>query len=149
MTEEPIIIEVDDSQLDVALIKLDLLGQKASEAIGGGTGGGAAKLGTALPGINRELRLILGQMPGLRQAMQYYFRIKRLERGVSLGGTQFYLTIIATAILLIRQIQQQQERADRRERDLERLIRRSRGWTHDEYERGRAQWEEYSRRMPG
>lgn len=149
MTEEPIIIEIDDSQLDVALMKLDLLGTKASEALGGGTGGRAAKLGTVLPGINRELRLILGQMPGLRQAMQYYFRIKRLERGMAVGGTQFYLTIVATAIVLIRQLQQHQQRVDRQKMDLEMLIRRSRGWTHDEYERGRAQWEEYTRRMPG
>ncbi len=149
MTEERIIVEIDDSQLDAALMKLDLLGSKASEALGGGTGGGAAKLGTTLPGINRELRLILGQMPGLRQAMRYYFRIKRLERGVALGGTQFYLTIIATAIVLIRQIQQQQQRNERQQRDYERLIRRARGWTHNEYMHGQAEWQEYRKSMPG
>lgn len=147
MAEEPIIIEIDDSQLDVALMKLDLLGTKASGIVG--AGGGRKPLDTTLPGINRELRLILGQVPGLRQAMMYYFRIKRLERGMAVGGTQFYLTIIATAIVLLRELQQHQRRVERQEVDLEMLIRKSRGWTHDEYERGRAQWEEYAKRMPG
>ena len=148
MTEERIMIEIDDSQLDAALLKLDLLGTKASGIIGAG-GRGGKKLDTKLPGINRELRLILGQIPGLREAMMYYFRIKRLERGLAVGGTQFYLTIIATAILLIRELQQHQRRIERERVALEMLIRKSRGWTHDEYERGRAQWEEYARRMPG
>lgn len=148
MAEEPIIIEIDDSQLDVALLKLDLLGTKASSIIGG-AGRGGEKLDTMLPGINRELRLILGQIPGLRQAMMYYFRIKRLERGMAVGGTQFYLTIIATAIILIRELQKHQRNLERQKVDLEMLIRKSRGWTHDEYERGRSQWEEYTKRMPG
>jgi hypothetical protein len=148
MTEESILITVDDSQLDAALLKLDLLGTKAAGIIGAG-GRGGKKLDTKLPGINRELRLILGQIPGLREAMMYYFRIKRLERGMAVGGTQFYLTIIATAILLIRELQQHQRRVERQKVDLEMLIRKSRGWTQDEYERGRAEWEEYSRSMPG
>ena len=75
MAEEPIIIEIDDSQLDAALMKLDLLGTKASGILGGG-GRGGKKLDTVLPGINRELRLILGQVPGMREAMRYYFILK-------------------------------------------------------------------------
>ena len=38
--------------------------------------------GTDLPGINREMRIILGQIPGMREAMQVLFTVKRLQRGV-------------------------------------------------------------------
>ena len=147
MTEEPIIIEIDDSQLDVALMKLDLLGTKASGIIGGG-GRGGQKLDTALPGINRELRLILGRIPGMREAMQYYFRLKRLERGMALGGAQFYLTIIATALVLIKELQEQQRRTERRKVELEMMIRKYRGWTQEEFERNMEAWKAYSRGLP-
>ena len=60
-----------------------------------------------------------------------------------------YLAIIATAVILIREIFELQRKSERQKEDLERLIRKSRGWTHDEYERGRAAWEEYAKRMPG
>ena len=152
MTEEPIIIEIDDSQLDVALMKLDLLGTKAS-AIIGTEGRGGTKLDIALPGINRELRLILGQVPGLRNIMRYYFAIKRLERGkayLKIGETlPALLTVVATAIIVLRELQQYQRRIEREKTDLEMLIRKSRGWTHDEYVRGQSLWEEYRKGMPG
>ena len=152
MTEEPIIIEIDDSQLDVAIMKLDLLGNKASAIIGGG-GRGGKKLDTALPGINRELRLILGQVPGMREAMQTYFALKRVERGLAYANLgqllPTVLTGVATVLLLLRELQRHQRRLEREKEDLERLIRKSRGWTHEEYERGRAEWEEYNRSMPG
>jgi len=147
MTEERVIVEIDDSQLDEALLKLDLLGTKASTIIGGG-GRGGKKLDSALPGINRELRLILGQIPGMREAMQYYFRLKRLERGMALGGTQFYLTIIATALVLIRELQEQQRRVERRKVELEMMIRKYRGWTQEEFERNMEIWKQYSRGLP-
>jgi len=154
MTEEPIIIVIDDSQLDAAIMKLDVLGSKASDIIGGG-GRGGKKLNTVLPGINRELRLILGQVPGMRDAMRYYFALKRLERAkahmdLGLGAIMpAYLAIWATAIILIREILRLQRKTEQQKKELEMMIRKSRGWTHEEYERGRAEWEEYNRSMPG
>ena len=148
MTEERVIIEIDDSQLDVALIKLDLLGQQATKVIGRGT-----KLTSALPSINREARLILGQLPGMREAIQLLFRAKRLERGLLIraageGSMGLYLTLIATAIILIQQIQQHQRRLEQAQRDYENRIRRARGWTQEEFIRGRRDWENYLKGLP-
>lgn len=152
MTEEPIIFEMDLSQLEEAILKFDLLGQKAGAVIGGG-GRGAGKLNLVLPGINRELRLILGQIPGMREAMRSYFALKRLERGkayLRLGETlPALLTGIATAVLLVREAQRIYLRIKQNEKDYERLIRRARGWTHDEFLSGKAEWEEYRKSMPG
>jgi len=142
MSEEPIIIEIDDSQLDVALLKLDLLGQTARKTVG------RKSLDTVLPGINRELRLILGQLPGMRQIMQYYFRVKRLERGMLLGGTQFYLTLIATTIVLLRQMQLYRRQIERERKRYELMVRRARGWTHEEFVKGTKEWENYLRGLP-
>lgn len=142
MSEEPIIIEIDDSQLDVALIKLDLLGQMGRKTVG------RRRIDTALPGINRELRLILGQLPGMREVMQYYFRVKRLERGMLVGGVQLYLTLIATTIVLLRQMQLQSRQIERERRRYELMVRRARGWTHEEFVKGTKEWENYLRGLP-
>ena len=153
MTEERVIVVIDDSQLDAALLKLDLLGTKADSVLGGG-GRGGKKLDTVLPGINRELRLILGQIPGMREAMRYYFILKRLERGkahmdIGLGNVMpAYLAIIATAIILIREIMELKQRAERREKEMEMMIRKYRGWTQEEFERNMEIWEQYPRGLP-
>lgn len=151
MTEERVLIDIDDSQLDAAILKLDLLGTKADTILGGG-GRGGKKLNTVLPGINRELRLILGQVPGMREAMRYYFMLKRLERGmahITLGAMlPAYLAILATAIILIGEIMELKQKAERREKDLEMMIRKYRGWTHEEFERNMEQWKIYSRGLP-
>lgn len=142
MSEEPIIIEIDDSQLDVALLKLDLIGQTAKKTVG------SKRLDTKLPGINRELRLILGQLPGMREVMQYYFRVKRLERGTLLGGVNLYLTLIATTIILLRQMQRYRQQIERETKRYELMVRRARGWTQREFVKGRREWENYLRGLP-
>jgi hypothetical protein len=148
---EEIIISIDDSELDMALLKLDLLAGAADKVISGG--GRGKKLDLVLPGINRELRLILGQVPGMRDAMRAYFALKRVERGkayLRLGETfPALLTAIATAVLLIRSLQQHMRTVERNRLDYERLIRKARGWTHDEFVRGRNEWQEYRKSMPG
>ena len=155
MSLEPIIIEVDDTQLDVALIKLDLLGSKTAGLFGGAGGGrgGGKKLDTVLPVVNRELRLILGRVGGMRQVMQTLFALRRLERGknyLKLGETfPALLTAVATAFLLIQTLQRHMQRTEKNQKDYERLIRRARGWTHDEFIRGRNEWQEYRKSMPG
>ena len=148
MSEDAVIIEIDDSQLDVALIKLDLLGQMATKTIGRGK-----KLESSLPSINRELRLILGQAPGMRNLIQMLFRAKRLERGLLLkklgeGSTQLYLTLIATAIVLIRTIQRHERRVEAAEKRFEMMVRRAKGWTHEEFVKGTNEWENYLKGLP-
>jgi hypothetical protein len=147
MSEE-IIISIDDSQLDAALIKMDLLGQMATKAVGRGR-----SLDYTLPTINRELRVILGRLPGMREAIQLLFRARRLERGLLLraageGSMSLYLTLIATALVLIQQIQMHQKRLERAQRDYENRIRRARGWTQEEFIRGRRDWENYLKGLP-
>ena len=143
MSEDEIIINIDDTQLDTLLVKMDLLEKSASKTIGRG-----AKFTSALPAMNRETRVILGRLPGMREAIQLLFRAKRLERGLALkalgeGGGELYLTLIATAIILIQQIDRHQKRVERTQKEYERLIRRSRGWTQEEYIRGRREWDNY------
>jgi hypothetical protein len=148
MSEDTIIIEIDDSQLDIALVKLDLLGTQTTRVFGR-----AEPLRSSLPTINREMRVILGQLPGMRQAIQLLFRAKRLERGLLIralgeGSMQLYLTLIATAIVLIQQIQAHQRRLEKAQRDYENRIRRARGWTQEEFIRGRQDWENYLKGLP-
>ena len=84
----------------------------------------------------------------LREAIAYWYRIRRLQRGIVVGGMGFYLTIIATAIILLKEVQQHQQRIERRERDYEMLVRRYRGFTHDEYLAEMERWKLYSRSIP-
>jgi len=114
-----------------------------------------AQMGLAtLPGVNRELRLILGQIPGMSTIIRQYFNIKRLQRGLgdfitTGGGMQLTLSLIATAILLLRMVQQHQKNIERQQRDYELFIARERGWTHQEFVKGRANWEEFYRSLSG
>jgi len=114
-----------------------------------------AQLGaTDLPGVNRELRLILGQIPGVRGLIASYFRLKRLQMGlgkfIETGESlNLTLTLIATAIIILKWAMSYQEKIDRQQRDYELFIRRERGWTQQEFDRGRANWEEFYRGMPG
>ena len=114
----------------------------------------AAMGATDLPGVNRELRLILGQAPGMRSLIMAYFRIKRLQRGlgqfVETGASlQLSLTLIATAIILLKSAISYQQNIERKQRDYELFIRRERGWTAQEFIKGRANWEEFYRSLPG
>lgn len=115
-----------------------------------------AQLGTAdLPSLNREARLILGQIPGMRQAIWAYFRLKRLYG--ALGETievgtptlSLYLTVIATLILAIRWWERRQRQIERRQFNYEMYIRRERGLTHDQYVNLMDTWANYTRSMPG
>lgn len=148
MSEDTIVIQIDDSQLDAVLLKMDLVGKTAQK-----TFGRAEPLKSSLPTINREMRVILSRIPGMREAIQLLFRAKRLERGLLLralgeGSAQLYLTLIATAIVLIQQIQRHQQRLEKTQRDYEALIRRERGWTQEQLVRGRQDWENYLKGLP-
>ena len=172
MTER-IIIEVDDTALDEALAKLQQAVALSQTALGtpniqqgsrnlmgewrqlekswslwlteSEQGGFSAK---DLPTINRELRIILGQIPGMREAMRLYFNLKRVARGLEVGEVTMVLSLLATAVVLLQRIQAMQSNIERREREQERRIRQARGFTHEQYLGEMARWEEYTRGMP-
>lgn len=138
---ETIIIEIDDAELETVMVTLRPVTTEIEKL--------RYRFGTAdLPTINRELRLIAGQVPMLREAIMYWYRLRRLQRGVVVGGISFYLTILATAIVLLREVQQHQKRIERREKDYEMLIRRYRGLNHEEYLAEMERWKLYSRSIP-
>lgn len=173
--------DVDDAEIDMAIAKLKqavtLQAQLAGGAFTGARGSRKIKqdmkgfgdfmrevdamdaslldrFGTTdLPGINRELRLIVGQVPGMRQVMQYYFRLKRLQRGVGKltelnTMLPLALSLIATAIILFQEAQRWNERIERREKEYEMMIRRYRGWSETEFDKNMETWELYSRGIP-
>lgn len=101
---------------------------------------------TDLPGINRELRLILGQIPGVRTLISDYFRLKRIQRSVGIATEeakvlrdvlthpQFILTMVATLILMMKAVATYMERAKREKREYEEFLRREKGLTRREFE---------------
>ena len=149
MSEDRIFIDIDDGgQLDSYLIKLDLATQQATKIVGRGK-----RLDRVLPSINRDMRIILTQMPGMREAVRLLNRARILEQGVLLrqageGSLRLYLSVIATAILLIQEIKIHQKRLERAQREYENRIRRARGWTQEEFIRGRRDWENYLKGLP-
>ena len=140
-TTETIIIAIDDTELQSVMITMSPVTSRLEKL--------RYDIGTAdLPTINRELRLIAGQVPGLREAIAYWYRIRRLQRGVVVGGASFYLTLIATAIVLLKKVQQYQRDIERREREYESRISRARGFTSEQYDVQMNRWEEYMKGMP-
>jgi len=140
---ERIVIEIDDSQLDQALAKLNVIsitGQRVT---------GSRNLSTSLPTINRELRLILGRIPGMRAAMGLIFRLRRIERGVAKGGMELGLTTVASLVLIVQFLWQAYQRIEKRQRAFESLARRERGISKSEYKSLRTEWQAYLRDLPG
>lgn len=188
MSEDVIKIVVDDSELDIALAKAKELASIGTRITGTpDISRGTRRLhvdledivdleseavdaipdflrtfgSTDLPGVNRELRLILGQIPGMRNLVTSYFRLKRIQRSVgiaiedetSLGSAllqpQMVLTLIATAILLIQSIATYYKRLKIEERNYERLIRSYKELSHKEFTRIRKEEKNTRRRFPG
>lgn len=149
MSESDVIkVTIDDSELDAALAKIYQINALITEAAGtgGGTTGGEAK---GLPGINREMRLILGQLPGMREAMQVYFRISRLARGFEKGDMSMILVTVATFILLLQKYIEYTKQVEQKKLQYEAYIRRERKIDHDEFVVLKAQWENMARNRPG
>lgn len=181
MSEERIVIVVDDAELDMAIAKLkqaislstrtpairDLTKsprtamkewrelEKVWSTLVAKEPGLLEKFGTAdLPSINRNLRVILGQIPGMRQLIQYYFRVSWLQKSVGKfveAGTvmPLVLTLLATAIILFRQAEMHQRRAKLQAERYELYVRKAKSWTHDEFTKGTKEWESYARSLPG
>lgn len=187
MTER-IIIEIDDTQLDEAMAKLNTailsyqttIGARdttstrkqmsafadfmrlSSQEIAGTEQSLLEAFGTAdLPAINRELRLVTGQIPGVRNVISAYFRLKRIQRSVGVAieadpalravllHPDMVLTILATAILITRALWDIYTRNKQREREYAEFVRREKGWTRAEFDRYMGKQRSYIRSIPG
>jgi len=178
MSEDVIKVEIDDSELDMAIAK-------AKQLIAIGATAPALQLGTKspqklmsewrglerswsqltsdipqalrnfgeadLPSVNRELRLILGQIPGVRILINDYFRLKRIQRSIGvavdesrmlrdvLSNPQFVLTMVATMILILKSIMTYFEKLKRERLLYEEFLRRERGLSKREFDMIRTQ----------
>ena len=152
---ETITIDIDDSQLRMVDMQLALIVEKTQKTFGGGK-----RLDRVLPSINRDLRLILGQLPGMRQFMQFYFAFglrperglayykKFLQEGNPALMINVYLILIATTIRLLQTMKRYREEINREQKRYEMMVRRARGWTQKEFVKGTKEWENYLRGMP-
>lgn len=145
MSEERIVIEIDDSQLDSVLAKLNTVSSVAKKTTG------SDNLADKLPTINREMRVILGQLPGMRQAIQGIFLVRRELRGFDkggIGGMTFWLATVANIFILLREIGIMRRRLDRERQEFERFVMRSRGFTKQELKREQTIGKYYLRGQP-
>jgi hypothetical protein len=173
MAEDRIIVDVDDTEIDIAIAKLkqaitlaattgtrdlDVATRDLSDfasfwvmterellATGAETGFSVHDL----PAINREMRIIIGQIPGMREAMRVYFMARRVMRGIEVGDVQLTLSLIATAVLLIKWNDTRIRNLERARLRREAWIRRERGLTHDQYLELMEEWQVEFRRIPG
>ena len=181
MSEERIVITVDDAELDMAIAKLQQAATLSTMTLGTPRlSQGSKKLtqdlkglgvfmkqvdmmdasllerfGAAdLPSINRNMRIIIGQVPGMRLAMQYYFRIKWIQAGVGKliedkTVMPLALTLMATALMVLQQVIAYQNRLERERREYESYVRGAKKWTHAEFLSGQQEWANHLRRLPG
>ena len=144
MTER-IIIEIDDSQLIAVVANLRTVSSVAKATTG------STNLAQSLPTINRNMRVILGQLPGMREAMQAYFRLRwevqeYSKAGLASGG--FLLTTIATIIILKTEVDQFLKKLKREREEFERFVMKSRGLTKEGFDRERVLWKYYLKGQP-
>jgi len=173
MSEDVIRVEIDDSEVDMAIAKLKQAITLSTQTFGSGRLDKASRqfmrdwtgfwglagqpmrqipawldeIGAAdLPTANREMRLIAGQVPGMREAFTLWFRIRRIQLAIARGTSEadtlrdFFLnpsvvlTILATAVILIRTFLQQRARLERERLAYEEFLRRERGLSKREFD---------------
>lgn len=147
MAEERIVIRVDDAEVDMAIAKLKQAMTMATtsfpvasgelsdfaafwDKIGKDMRTVEAETGFSLadlPSINREARILLGQLPGLRSLMRAYFNIKRLGRGLEAGGLELYMSIAVAAILIATSVLNAQKRMEQKQVEYDAFLRREKG----------------------
>jgi len=180
MAEDRIIVDVDDTAIDIAIAKLkqavtlsstmgtpniDELTNKLStfgdfwtqidREIAATQARGDWSI-SDLPGINREMRIIIGQIPEMRDAMRHYFAIKRLlgpitlEKGiVMVDQAQLMLGIIATLIVYINWLESWRRKMDQNLRDYETFIKDARRLNYEQWKVERDYWLSPFRSSPG
>ena len=145
MSEERIIIDIDDSQLDSVLARLNTVSAVAKSTTG------SSRLDLKLPTINREMRVILGQLPGMRQVIQGIFLARREMRGFAkggFGGVSFWMATVANVLILLREIGVMRRRLEREQREFERFVMQSRRFTKQEIQREQVLWKYYLKGQP-
>jgi len=149
---ERIIIEIDDTQLQVALALTHELSNVSKKITRG------KSLDLALPSINRELRVMLGQLPGMRNVVQLYFLVRRQERAYriatdasikpELGMMPLLLGTLANVLILWGQVKIALDRLKRQEDEFKNFVMKTRNLTLEEFDRERVLWKYYLKGQP-
>ena len=138
---ETIIIEIDDAELETVIATMRPVTSQLEKL--------QYQMGTTdLPSINRNLRIILSRVPGMREALRLYTRLEQTQLGITRGGIHPYMAVITTLLILYREISMMMKKIERREKEYEMMVRRYRGFSHDEYEAEMETWKLYSRSIP-
>lgn len=172
MSEDVIKVEIDDTEIDIAIAKLQMAMSLSKQTfdtpkitkgmedlkftlipVTSELGKIRYRLGQIgakdIPSINRELRILIGQLPMGRETMSVWFRLRRVILGLAAMDIQLALTVVATLVLIIKAIAERQKRIERRQQEYENYIRRERGLTHEQYVGLMATWQSYFRSRPG
>ena len=182
--------EVDETEIDMAISKLKMAVTLQAQISGTGFSGRSPKnlmkewtdlektwgsmmakdpvllarfAAMDLPTVNRELRMILGSIPGMREWLAVWFRVRRAQSGVRqlMGGVPgpLMLVIVATVlqsvITINKAITQWQKQVRQDRGDYEDMFREGMDLTHQEWtnigeaQRGFATWGEQFTEMRG
>jgi len=138
MAEETLRVVIDDAELDIALAKLrsaELLSNKAATGVKAATtlkktveSSGVREFILNLPTINRAQRLLVTQLPMMREALQLTFRGKLLAAADP-------ITMVLVLGVYLKQALDRMEKDIKRENiRLEDMIREGLNVTHREFE---------------
>jgi len=178
MSEDVIKVEVDDTDLDFTIAKLKQARTLSTQSLGtSNISAGLQKVAkqtgalqftlrpvtnemevlqyrlsqlalTDLPTANRELRVILGLVPGAREGLQVLFRLRRAQRAMretietgTLLTPNLILTLVATMTLTLRAVWKYYMMIERDKREYEKMVRQYRGWTKEEFDENMKLWE--------
>ena len=152
-----IYIDIDLTALDAALNRLEqAMGAGGVASARGVTGMGDAVLSDELirkqssyiegmiddqysrrilPAVNRDVRLIIGRIPGMSELLSAGFAGRRLERGVAIGGPTMYLALAATVLMLWNMSQQHSKQIEQLNKSYEQAVRSITGIGEKEYQR--------------
>ena len=131
MAEEVINITVIDPSVDDVIFKLNKardMSRSMRQMTLFGEPLSSGKLLDIIPSVTRAQRLIITQIPGMREALMLAYRGRMmLQAGAPVAAG-------VAVIYLMRYIQQMQQDIDRNREQYEVLIREGLGLTHKEYE---------------
>ena len=120
-----------------------------------------------LPTINRDLRLLVGQLPYMNRVIYDYYQVRRTVRGIErLRAAQRldiegkaklatearvsgYIALAATVVFLVNEVTRLRKRLEAADQERENLIRSVTGMTHSEYRNwSKTQFSSYRRSVP-
>jgi len=172
MATEELTLVVNDVQLTMALAKIGMIRESQKRTTSGARGLSSLISKTRkeakeaginlddLPTLNRDMRLILGMVPGFRQASRLFFQTRRAVRAAQLGreaealraaglapelakglGTAALIGQVALIVFSLKLLMDTAKRIDRIQKqmirdlgDYETMAREGLDLTHEEYE---------------